>query len=65
MGGRKRRGRLICPRTASDVLSRAGAASEELFTATAEEAFRRHNRGRGGRHRGKDSGLVFSSLLVR
>ena len=65
MGGRKRRGRLICPRTASDVFSRAVAALEELLTATAEEVSGRQNRGREGRHRGKESGLVFSSLFVQ
>ena len=65
MGGRERRVRPICPRAASDVSSRAGAASEELFTATAEEVFRRRDRGREGRHRGKESGLVFSSLFVQ
>ena len=65
MGGRERRVRLICPRTASDVFSRAGAALEELFTATAEDVFRRQNRGREGRHRGRESGLVFSSLFVQ
>jgi hypothetical protein len=65
MGGRERRGRPICPRTASAVPSRAGAAWEELFTATAGGVLRRRNRGREGRHRVKGSGLVFSSLFVR
>ena len=65
MGGREWRGRPIRPRAASDVFSRVVAALEELFTATAEEVSRRQDRGREGRHRGKGSGVVFSSLFVQ
>jgi len=65
MGGREWRGSRIRSRAASDVFSRVVAALEEPFTATAEEVNRRQNRGREGRHRGKESGLVFSSLFVQ
>ncbi len=65
MDGREWHGSRIRPRAASDVLSRVVAVLEEPFTATAEEVSRRQNRGREGRHRGRESGVLFSSLFVQ
>ena len=62
MGGRERRGGRIVPGPRA-MFSQSRGGLEELFTATAGGVFRRQDRGREGRHRGKGSGLVFSSLL--
>jgi hypothetical protein len=65
MGGREWRGSWIRPRAASDVFSRVVAALGELLTAKAEEVSRSHNRGREGRHRRRESGVMFSRLFVQ
>jgi hypothetical protein len=65
MGGRERRGSRLRRHAASDGFSRVVAGLGEPFTATAEEVSRRQNRGREGRHRGRESGVVFSSLFVQ
>ena len=65
MGGREWRGSRIRSRAASDVFSRVVAALGEPFTATAEGSESKAQSGREGRHRGGESGVVFSSPFVQ